>query len=47
MENCLKGKKGYNSKSNVMGKSENKFNKMTKAISSVLAKGMTNKTKKK
>ena len=47
MENCLKGKKGYNSKSKVMGKSENKFNKMTKAISSVLAKGMTNKTKKK
>ncbi len=47
MENCLKGKKSYNSKSKVMGKSENKFNKMTKAISSVIAKGMTNKTKKK
>lgn len=46
MGNCLKGKKCHGSKFNVTGKSEDKFNKMTKAISSVIARGMTDKTKK-
>ena len=46
MGNCSKNKKGHGGKFNVTGKSENKFNKMTKAISSVIAKGMTDKKKK-